>query len=1193
MTRVGTSTDPIHSTDANSPPHSPRSEGRGALRPPGGGAPAPRRSLSAPLDALRTLNSAGPGRRPAGAASPRSALPPAPPPPPHAAQPDAGYWTRLLEGEEVDLRELFVDEPAAAHAAPPPATDAPQGQPAASPHVAGTTRPPAGTISSEDLLAIARLAQHLSIARAAQECNISDSLIYQFLGMHGLTDRGLQAAGDNAGEINRLMGLRHRSVSLRTRRDIDGDGLLAVANSARTSSLRAAAREHGIEDAIFGYMSAEGLTELGRATAGPLADEIDRIMATRISRAPLPPTMTAEFLQSVVEAARDRPLQVAARTLGRTLQQIDAYVAPWGLTHAGRYVAGERADALDEMLYQRYLACGGAGAIADGVTFPAISPPAMRRQHNGAVNFLAPHPRRKVTPQMLAAVAQAATSEGSITRASEACGVNGGTISTYLSLRGLTVDGHAAAGNLAARIQHYMQMFVKRHSVTPHRPRNSRADEQMASRSPMPARGVPQLRVPRPAAPDPAPHAGVQPAATPPLAPPRQARAPVNVEQGLPPLGGERTSIDAIDLVAIARLSVTMSIPDAAARLNLPEASVSPFLSMFGLTPRGRALAGDYAAEIDRFTASRLEHLSTVASELQAQGRSFASFQDDPFVRELMRMVGGMPGVGADTPPTSSEPPVAASTHTLTALESEQPQHPEQSEQLQEPEQLQQPAQPQEPEQPQEPRQLEQLEQPEQPGQPAQPEQSRLPRSRGKKRQRVGEDVGRSTRRRRAAAVSARPVSTKTTRKPRAASTLARSRAMAQRGTTEGHTADDIEKLPAPRRTKKMTGSVLLRVAEAVARSTPIKHAAIAEGSSIVNLRRYLHRNGLTPKGKRLAGPLAEEIDRLMRKTAERPSTRKARGAGTSGGDAPASSSPALLNDVTVETEDEFDEVMRLLDEQSGGVPPASTRESASPLSNESGRETEDPFDEVMRLLEDDEFSGEPPGTQTESASRLLNESAVAIENRFEAPRQLLEDDLASHGLRPDGGADVTETVEGANGMGADIDNMVAELTDEASLPLVADVDDAMLPASDAVIQPPGEDILDSIDFSILDLPGALNEWSILNSLPTGDPGGVPVDAMEEMVAHPATEAPDMPSGVAALANEPMRSPPMSVQDAMFDTPTVLFETEERMHRLAESPLSHLTFTPEEPFWADPTPPDEQDRAGTEQPPAQPPRGPQ
>ncbi|MDR6496451.1 hypothetical protein J2797_006378 [Paraburkholderia terricola] len=129
--------------------------------------------------------------------------------------------------------------------------------------------------------------------------------------------------------------------------------------------------------------------------------------------------MTREILLSIVEGARDQALEIAAHALRRTLQEIDAYVAPWGLTYAGRWVAGDRANALDEMLYQRYLAHGGAGGTSDGMRLPAVPPSAMRRWpgETAAPGTAAAPPGRKVTLQMLLAVAQAATSEGAMTRA--------------------------------------------------------------------------------------------------------------------------------------------------------------------------------------------------------------------------------------------------------------------------------------------------------------------------------------------------------------------------------------------------------------------------------------------------------------------------------------------------------------------------------------------------------------------------------------------------------------------------------------------------------------------------------------------------------------------------------------------------------------------------------------------------------
>jgi hypothetical protein len=872
-------------------------------------------------------------------------------------------------------------------------------------------------------------------------------------------------------------------------------------------------------------------------TAGPLADEIDRGMALRIPPGPLPPPMTAESLQCVVEAARNQSLEAAAQTLGRTLQQIDAYVAPWGLTHAGRWVAGERADALDEILYQRYLAYGGAGAIADGVTFPTIAPPAMRRRHNGAASFQTPHARRKVSAQMLAAVAQAATSEGAISRASEACGVNPGTISGYLSLRGLTIDGHAAAGNWAGRIQHFMELFGKRRESFTLRRSNSRADEHRAPPLRMPRPAVQEPRVP-PAS-DPSPRVGVRPASARPLAPPREVR--LRGERNLPPLGAERTTIDAIDLVAIARLSVTMSISDAAARLNISAATVGPFLSLFGLTPRGRALAGNYATEIDRFTASRLEHLGALSSELQAQGRSFASLQDDPLVRELTQMVGGMGRAGADERPTSNEPPVAPSTDRPTVPEAAQ---------LEQTQQTDKPAQP---------AQLEQL------------EQSALPQSRSKKRQRAESDVGRGTRRQYAAVSTL--ASSPMARKQRATSPAARAPATAQRGTITSNAADDVEELLAADWKNKVTGTGLLCIAKAVARGESIRSAAKAERFRINSIRQYLRRKGLTARGKKLAGPHAQEIDRLMRKTAERRSATKARAASRPESETTASSSPARLKDVALETEGEFDEVMRLLDEESGGEAPvpASRRESASPLSTEPSLAAKDGFDEPRRLP-DDASGGEAPSPR-QSLSPLLNEPALATEEL----RRLLDDDLESEDPLADGSDAVIETGDGATHADAiaqnDIDAMVTELTREALLTLATDTDDSVLPASDAAIEGPDGNILAAIDFSMLDSP------------PMTDLREIPAGALEEMVTGLSADGLGMQSSIVDIDEEPMSSSTMSAPlGAMHDTPTFVPEPEEWMQRLAASPSSLVALTPENPLSSDPTRADEQGRTGPEQP---------
>ncbi|CAB3675602.1 hypothetical protein LMG24076_02151 [Trinickia soli] len=1103
MTHVGTSTDPIHSTDTHSPANSPRAEEHGAPQPPSGGTPAPRRSLPTQLDGLSTLNSAYRGRRAVvqALAAPAPVNPSAPPPtPPHAAQPNVGYWTQLLTGEGDDNRDLCDDEPTTQHGGlTPPVADAPPVQAPASSARTATTRPPPDAISSEDLLAIARLAQGQSISRAAQACNVSDSLIYEFLGTNGLTQRGLRAAGDRAEEINRLIGSRDRSASLRMR------------------------------------------PAIGRTpTAGPLADEIDRGMALRIPPGPLPPPMTAESLQCVVEAARNQSLEAAAQTLGRTLQQIDAYVAPWGLTHAGRWVAGERADALDEILYQRYLAYGGAGAIADGVTFPTIAPPAMRRRHDGAASAQTPHARRKVSAPMLAAVAQAATSEGAISRASEACGVNAGTISGYLLLRGLTIDGRAAAGNWAGRIQHFMDLFGKRRDSFTLRRSNSRADEHRAPplRMPRPAEQEPRV----PPASDPSPRVGVRPASARPLAPPREVR--LRGERNLPPLGAERTTIDAIDLVAIARLSVTMSISDAAARLNISAATVGPFLSLFGLTPRGRALAGDYATEIDRFTASRLEHLGALSSELQAQGRSFASLQDDPLVRELTQMVGGMGRAGADERPTSNQPPVAPSTDRPTVPEAAQ---------------------------------LEQTQQTDKPAQPAQleqPEQSALPPSRSKKRQRAESEVGRGTRRRHAAVSTL--ASSPMARKQRATSPAARAPATAQRGTITSNAADNVEELPAADWKNKVTDTGLLCIAKAVARGESIRSAAKAERFRISSIRQYLGRKGLTARGKKLAGPHAQEIDRLMRKTAERRSTTQARAASRPEIETTASSSPARLKDVALETEDEFDEVMRLLDEESGGEAPvpASRRESASALSTEPSLAAKDGFDESRRLP-DDASGGEAPSPR-QSLSPLLNEP-LATEDGINELRRLLDDDLESEDPLADGSDAVIETGDGATHADAiaqsDIDAMVVELTRDALLTPVTDTDDSVLPASDAATEGPVGNILAAIDFSMLDSP------------PMTDLRELPAGALEEMVTGLSADGLGMQSSIVDLDEEPMSSSTMSAPlAAMHDTPTFVPEPEESMQRPAASPSSLVALTPENPLSSDPTRADEQGRTGPEQP---------
>lgn len=869
MTPAGTSTNALRPTDTEPSQTSPRSEGHGAQHSPGNVSHERRRSLSAPLERLSTLSAARPGRRD--------------PSPPPAPPPVYGYWTRLLAGLEIDDEPATQSAPQSAtqSAAPERGADAPgvaRETPPNSPASERFAAPrrTAWTITADQLLAIAHAAQHLPIAAAARACGVDGERIVEILRKDGLTERGLRAAGDKAIEINRLMQERPTTVSSRRpiNADIDGARLLAIAQSARTTTIAAAAREHNADESLVGrYLTMRGLTEIGRRVAGPLADQIDRAIETRDPQASLPrrlPPMTREVLLSLVEAAHDQPLEAAAQALSRTLSEIDAYIAPWGLTHAGRWVAGDQADALDDILYQRYLAHGGAGATLDGMTLPAVPPPAMRRRpgDTGALR-----PGRRVTLPMLLAVAQATTSEGSITRACKACGVNPGTIATYLGVRGLTADGRAVAGNWADRIHQFMRMLAQRHLARPRLHPQTRAGERGDPQPP--GREAPEADayVPEPVG----AHLTNAGASATREASGKKAGAPtpLPVAPDLPPLDARRNAIDAIDLVAIARLSTTMSISEAAARLNFSVADVSPFLTIFGLTAQGRLAAGPHAAEIDRFTASRLEHLSALYSDIQAQGHSLASLREDPFVRELMEMIGHQAGQGTGAPPARTKP--SAPTGRPASIQAPAPAAPpipttppapaEPTAPILAPAPTEQPAPTAPPVPTGSPVTSERpAAAPTDTRAAPESEQTQQRKPRGRKRLLETGNMGRATRVRRAAAAETRSPSPDRDAVD-ALLNLARVDGPAPQSPVgplaDGREAVDMPAGSTARGVAKVDADVLSRVSR-LAQSMPITRAGLREGLGKRSIWRYFKSRTLTARGREVAGERAGEIEALL-----------------------------------------------------------------------------------------------------------------------------------------------------------------------------------------------------------------------------------------------------------------------------------------------------------------------------------------